>query len=1350
MPHGYAVLLLVLSGMTALFPRLRPDAPLPWSIGDAWLATNNGICFCLVALALLIGRPPQAWRMLTMRLCGLLLLIDALLVLPRMLAAPGARWEGGPAPLMTDMQWAGDVGAMCALAFAGAGLYFLSVRAPYRRLLCVAGMLLVVAMSLVDLLGWSSGVYSQFFTARAGGPAVPELWPMTAGLVAHGLATGGGRMLFRRRADRRIGLMGGAILFVVVTAVGVFVVSCSARNLVAMQESAQLARARHLADDFRHMVREAARELERQAGAAEALLAHPPHEAARMRTTFERMRTATQGRLTGLYRSAGGQVHTLAGAPWSARPEFEIPWRDGAIARLVLGDSLTLLVEHPAGRRRSLLLAANLDEQYRHILAAFGARHSGELRLCATGTQPGTAICLPGRRGSKSGTQPLRAADGQSLPMALALAGKTGTLVAADRRGMRTSMLHMPVTADLGLVVKLDGDAALALVRRQIWMAAPVILGLTLLGVFLFQRLTLAQLRRLLQRHAYSRAMFDQMPVALIVVDDQGLIADMNSQAERMFACMRHTACGMAAARLFPGYVLQDAHGGFRPTWGASQPVRGQRFGGESFDATIGIARYACQGRRCAVLMVTDMSHVLRQAQELDYWEQIFIHAEWGVLVVGADGLSLERMNQRFACMHGYSENELQGLPLLQVSAPAMRTPLAAHLALAQSRGRHSFESLHMRRDGSEFPVQVDVATVREKNGSVRCRVIHVQDISERKQLELALRNAENAQRSMLDSQRDLVFRWRPDFTLEYVNLTFAAAFGYLPGELLGKRWLDLMPAETRDALTARVAALVSQPRRLEYEARIRLECGTFVWFVWTHTPLFDGAGQLIGFQGGACDITASKEAALTMAESRGLLRALFDNRTQPSCLLALDGTVIRANRAMHALFGEGCDEPARLEIWREPWFHEMPELAERLRAAVACAAKGATDRLEITVCGEPGAATVYEIVCCPVFDQAGEAVRKVLAEWRDVTEVRRIELAATERDARLRAMAASLSGMVFEFRMERDELRPTYVSEGAGGLCGMRAEELVSGARRLIDCVHADDREGFATGLARCAQLTVDWNWTGRLAGAQQSEATWVNIRAKPRSAGRQVIWDAVALNITELKQKELEIDDSRQALRELSAHREAVREDERKYIAREIHDELGQNLTALRMGLAVLEARSALLPAATEMREDIARLKELADKSIGVVRSVATSLRPAALDMGLAAALTWLADEFQGRHGIACTLDLSGAPASLPDEMATGLFRIVQESLTNVSRHAVAHKVHVMLRQLGNHLVLEVRDDGVGFDSGTNSGRKGYGLMGMRERTLMLGGRINIVGACGQGTTISVSVPLKSQSRE
>ena len=216
---------------------------------------------------------------------------------------------------------------------------------------------------------------------------------------------------------------------------------------------------------------------------------------------------------------------------------------------------------------------------------------------------------------------------------------------------------------------------------------------------------------------------------------------------------------------------------------------------------------------------------------------------------------------------------------------------------------------------------------------------------------------------------------------------------------------------------------------------------------------------------------------------------------------------------------------------------------------------------------------------------------------------------------------------------------------------------------------------------------------------------------------------------------------------LRALSAHVESVREDERTGIAREIHDELGQALTALKMDLAWLRRRAAE-PGGVESRvllEKVSALTEMTDEIIGQVRHISAELRPGVLDdLGLSAAIEWQAQAFEQRTGTVCAVSSELGDRRLDNQLSTAVFRIFQEALTNVGRHAGAHHVDVVLRCTDGFLALDVQDDGCGIAPESARGLKSLGLLGMRERARRFGGTLSIEPGPEGGTALSLRIPL------
>jgi signal transduction histidine kinase len=228
------------------------------------------------------------------------------------------------------------------------------------------------------------------------------------------------------------------------------------------------------------------------------------------------------------------------------------------------------------------------------------------------------------------------------------------------------------------------------------------------------------------------------------------------------------------------------------------------------------------------------------------------------------------------------------------------------------------------------------------------------------------------------------------------------------------------------------------------------------------------------------------------------------------------------------------------------------------------------------------------------------------------------------------------------------------------------------------------------------------------------------------------------------DLHRKSERLKESEDKLRRLAAHLISVREEERAHIAREIHDELGQVLTGLKMEVTWLAKRLREKP----LIEKTDSMCKLIDATVGTVRKIATGLRPEMLDdMGLIAAVGWQAKEFQKRTGIRCRTKLP-PEVKLDIDVSTTMFRIFQEILTNVARHSRATRVDMELTIAEDKVALEVIDNGVGIADSDLNGKKSLGLLGMHERALLFGGEVKITGTPGHGTRVSVSIPLRQRS--
>ena len=234
---------------------------------------------------------------------------------------------------------------------------------------------------------------------------------------------------------------------------------------------------------------------------------------------------------------------------------------------------------------------------------------------------------------------------------------------------------------------------------------------------------------------------------------------------------------------------------------------------------------------------------------------------------------------------------------------------------------------------------------------------------------------------------------------------------------------------------------------------------------------------------------------------------------------------------------------------------------------------------------------------------------------------------------------------------------------------------------------------------------------------------------------------------NEVSLKVKEQEIQDMNEQLRDLASNLQNIREEERTYIAREIHDELGQQLTAIKLDAAWLDRK---IQEDSPIKQRIGNIITMLSNVIHSIRKIAMQLRPSVLDdLGLIEALKWQIRDFQNRYAIPIAFQYPDNPPALAAASATGLFRIFQEALTNIARHAEATAITASLSVCGPQLVMKIADNGKGFDITAVKKKKTLGLLGMKERTLMMKGTYEITGQPGEGTSLSISIPLDTYNK-
>jgi len=344
------------------------------------------------------------------------------------------------------------------------------------------------------------------------------------------------------------------------------------------------------------------------------------------------------------------------------------------------------------------------------------------------------------------------------------------------------------------------------------------------------------------------------------------------------------------------------------------------------------------------------------------------------------------------------------------------------------------------------------------------------------------------------------------------------------------------------------------------------------------------------------------------------------------------------------------------------------------------------------------------------------------------------------ERDEQLRHMVQSVQDAFVTIDADG---RLVLFNRAAERMFGIAASEVIGAGVNdwLARCAHRPQGKELQRYLHEAVQAPPGMVLLGLLELVSDDQEFPVELSLSSAAVRGRVLVTAVFRDLAERRRAERELMATNRQLQELSAALQKVREDERARISRELHDELGQLLTGMRMEVSWLGGR--LSPEQPVLVNKVGAIKGMIDQTIVSVRRISSELRPLVLDdLGFAAAAGWYVDQFATRTGLLVTLELPDADPHQDEAVATALFRILQESLTNVARHAQASKVEVSLAVLGDDWVLSVGDNGVGFVRDVVK-MGGIGLVGMRERANILGGRFSVASVPGEGTVVKVVIP-------
>jgi PAS domain S-box-containing protein len=692
--------------------------------------------------------------------------------------------------------------------------------------------------------------------------------------------------------------------------------------------------------------------------------------------------------------------------------------------------------------------------------------------------------------------------------------------------------------------------------------------------------------------------------------------------------------------------------------------------------------------------------------------------------------------NSAYQRMTGYTEAELLELtPLdlvIEADRPATRDGMS-QLATGAVRQCQA-EKRHRCKEGSVIWVRTTVSPIPGGPGLPRHVLAIAEDITERKRAEDELRNQKEILQKVFDHIPVMINFSGEDGRTKLVNREWERTIGWTFEEIQ-RGGIDVFsecypdPQDRRAVMDFIDAA---QGGWVDFKPRVR--DGRTLDTRWAEVRLSDGTTIGIGM-----DVTERKRTEEALCESEQRLRQLAEHIREVLWMIDLKTQrMLYVNPSYERIWGRTCEslycDPRSFMDAIHP--EDRPRVLNHYEAQIR---NQIPIEISYRLIRPDGSMRWICDRSYPVRDSAGEVYRFV-GTAQNITERKRTEehlrrseayLSESERLSHIGTWAMNIPSREIAF-WSKEHYRIFGFDPG-------KSPPTVEAALARIHPGDSAVRETITLMLGEAKDFEVDFRLV-----LPDGSIRHVRSLGHPilNDAGELVEFVGMAMDVTERKLVEDALQRSLKQLRALAAKVERVREEERTRMAREIHDELGQALTGIKIDVSSLLHHPPARP--QERAERCQGILERADDAIRSVRRISTELRPGVLDdLGLVAALEWAAQEFARRTGTKCALELPCEDVAIKPGVATALFRIFQEALSNIARHAEATEFSVRLAESDGGLSLDVRDNGRGFHEAQISNGESLGIMGMRERALLLNGRLTIRSSPGEGATISVWIP-------
>lgn len=695
------------------------------------------------------------------------------------------------------------------------------------------------------------------------------------------------------------------------------------------------------------------------------------------------------------------------------------------------------------------------------------------------------------------------------------------------------------------------------------------------------------------------------------------------------------------------------------------------------------------------------------------------------------------RWNRQFEVISEYSAAEIAGMHPTDFFADSEKDYISSRIMEVFTLGKSDAEANFKTKNGKLIPFYFTGAFL-EYEGQP-CLLGTGIDITERRKTEAKLQEERVLLRTLIDHLPDYIYV--KDAALRHLinNKAQVALLGAgSEAETIGKTSQEYALGSLDESLENDRRILETGSAMVSQEEFIRTATGEQRWLLTTKVPVKNAEGKLAMLVSISRDITARKLAEKELEASNERFEMIARTTNDAIWESDLISGQHWANPTHQRLYGLEPDDPIPTEEDWENRIHpgDRLRIVADLKAALQSNAQSWIAEYRF-LDGEQNYISIYDRTYID-RNEKGEATR-MLGSMMDISDRKKAEEKLRQNEEKYRLLFSNSPLPLWVFDLKTFQFLD--VNEAALRHYGYSREEFLS--MTILD-IRPQEEIGRMIKQAQTIQSGVRhsgiWKHLKKNGTLIDAEINSHDITYNGRQA-RLVLANDVTDRI---KTEQLILETSEQ-LRQLSVRLQEIREEERMHMAHEIHDELGQRLTVLKMDVSWINRK--IQPENTVVKEKIKSTLELLDGTIRIVRKIATDLRPGILDdLGLIPALEWQSKEFEERAGIKVTFQSNMSEIALPATVTTGLFRIFQESLTNIGRHAAASFVEASLIRKSNVIVLTISDNGIGFDTTQLGSKKTLGLMGMKERTLGIGGEYTITSTPGKGCTVIVSIPYST----